>query len=221
MPVLIPLAINIGFYIEYLLREFKTLKSKKETILVYFQFGLIGLICLLCWVAVFFITPELKGLVLIRFFVLSLILIIVGAFIFKHLKSKSIKPVFYLIILFMLSLGFLGLPLSKTQIQSNYKPISSIKHKNLPLYTLGYVAPEVIYNYGNKIPDVVKSEGFLVPEEPEFYLLSVNKNPKAIKAYNLHFNIEQIDTFDLNFADKDAKSYKSRLTNKLYKLTRI
>ena len=47
MPVLIPLAINTGFYIDYIIREFKDLKSKKETYPVYFNFGLIGLLAIL------------------------------------------------------------------------------------------------------------------------------------------------------------------------------
>ena len=44
MPVLIPLALNTGFYIEYLIRRFKYIRDKRETIPVYFNFGLIGLI---------------------------------------------------------------------------------------------------------------------------------------------------------------------------------
>jgi len=44
MPVLIPLAINIGFYIEYLFRCFKNMNDKRETFPVYFNFGLIAFI---------------------------------------------------------------------------------------------------------------------------------------------------------------------------------
>ena len=44
LPVLIPLALNTGFYIEYLFRKFKDLKDKRETIPVYFNFGIIAFI---------------------------------------------------------------------------------------------------------------------------------------------------------------------------------
>ncbi|EPR72092.1 putative membrane protein [Winogradskyella psychrotolerans RS-3] len=37
MPVLIPLALNIGFYMEYLIREFKNLKDKKKRFLYIFN----------------------------------------------------------------------------------------------------------------------------------------------------------------------------------------
>ena len=44
LPVLIPLALNTGFYIEYLFRRFTNMSDKREIIPVYFNFGLIGLI---------------------------------------------------------------------------------------------------------------------------------------------------------------------------------
>ena len=55
MPVLIPLALNIGFYINYLIRAFKNMKDKREAIPVYFSFGLIGIIGILFWMSEFFI----------------------------------------------------------------------------------------------------------------------------------------------------------------------
>ena len=59
MPVLIPLAINIGFYIDYLIREFKNLKDKKETFPVYFQFGLIATVASVFWIIGFFSSNTL------------------------------------------------------------------------------------------------------------------------------------------------------------------
>ena len=44
LPVLIPLAMNTSFYIEYLIGSFKQIKNKIENGLVYFSFGLIALI---------------------------------------------------------------------------------------------------------------------------------------------------------------------------------
>ena len=44
MPVLIPLAINIGIYMEYFIRNFPKITSKKETFPIYFNFGLIAFI---------------------------------------------------------------------------------------------------------------------------------------------------------------------------------
>lgn len=146
MPVLIPLAITIGFYIDYLMREFKNLKLKKETIPVYFQFGLIGCIAVAFPVLGLFFGPFLTGFVLVRFIITSVVLIFIGILIFKQLKAKNISNVFYLVIGFMLSLGLLGLPLVNLQAQTDYKPMSSLNKSDLSCYSLDYIAPEVIYN---------------------------------------------------------------------------
>ncbi len=144
MPVLIPLALNIGFYIDYLIREFKTIKAKKETIPVYFQFGLIGAIAILFWILGFFLAPSFTGMVWVRFILASIVLAIIGFYIFKHLKAKNIKNTFYLTIAFMLSIGVLVLPLAKVQPQENYKPLSELASDKISLYTLDGVAPEAI-----------------------------------------------------------------------------
>lgn len=220
MPVLIPLAINIGFYIEYLIREFKNLKSKKETIPVYFQFGLIGVIAILFWVIWFFSSDVLTGMLLVRFVITAIVLAIIGFYIFKFLKSKQIKSVFYLVIAFMTTLGLVALPISKSHSQVDYKPVSELKHSGLQLYHLDYVAPEVIYNYGDKIPSIKTSEGYVIPNDKRFYLLTNKAKPDTIDALSKVYKIEFKDTYDLNSSNKDTRGYKNRLTNALYELTR-
>src|SRR5690606_3192503 len=44
LPVLIPLAMNTAFYIEYLVRSFPKIKNRAEKFPVYFNYGLIALI---------------------------------------------------------------------------------------------------------------------------------------------------------------------------------
>lgn len=220
MPVLIPLAINIGFYIEYLIREFKNLKDKRETIPVYFQFGLIASIASLFWVIWFFSSSVLSGTVLIRFIVTAIVLLIIGVTIFKNLKSKNIKNVFYLVIAFMLSVGLFALPIAETHTTTDYKPISELQDKNLNLYHLDYIAPEMIYNYGDKIPSLKTDEGYNIPIEKTFHLLTRTNQPDTIEVLSKLYKMEFIDTYDLNRASKDSRSYNKRLFNHLYKLTR-
>lgn len=217
MPVLIPLAINIGFYMEYLIRAFRHMTSKKEIIPVYFHFGLIGILASCFWVSGFFLDVALSGIVLVRFIASSLVLAIIGVFIFRYLRTRQIKVTFYLSLAFMLAIGFLALPLAGYQSQENYKPVSGLSADLVPLYTLDGVSPEVIYNYGAKIPSIRAEEGFLIPEEPQFRLLTSKSDPKEIEALSKLYSITFIDTYDLNFS---ARDYKSRLVNKLYLLTR-
>ena len=220
MPVLIPLAINIGFYIDYLIREFKTLKSKKETLPVYFQFGLIATLASLFWGVWFFSSSILTGLVLVRFIITALVLLIIGILIFKNLKGKNIKNVFYLTIAFMLSLGVFALPISKVHVQTDYKPVSQIEFQDVKLYSLGYVAPEVIYNYGDKMPNIKNDEGYILPIENEFGILTNNENLETDKTLSKFYKIEFIEIYDLNTSNKNTRAYKNRLVNHFYKLTR-
>ncbi|WP_426430884.1 ArnT family glycosyltransferase [Winogradskyella sp. HB-48] len=219
MPVLIPLAINIGFYIEYLIREFKGLKDKRETFPVYFQFGLIASIASLFWVIWFFSSSVLSGVALIRFIITAIVLLIIGIAIFKNLITKNIKTVFYLCIALMLSLGLFALPIAKTHTTTDYNPISEFYNINVDLYHLDYVAPEMIYNYGGKIPSITADEGYNIPIEKSFYLLTRTTQPDTIEVLSKLYKMELIDTYDLNRTPKDSRSYNNRLVNQLYKLT--
>jgi len=219
MPVLIPLAINIGFYIDYLIREFKNLKSKKETIPVYFQFGLIGTIAVLFWVIWFYSSSILTGLLLIRFTITSIVLFAIGILIFKNLNKKNIKNVFYLVIGFMLAIGLLALPISKVHKQTDYVAISEFSSINVPLYHLGSISPEMIYNYGDKIPNIKAEDGYILPNEKQFGLLTGKINPKTVEPLSMIYNIKFMETYDLNTASKNTRGYKNRLVKQLYILT--
>jgi hypothetical protein len=219
MPVLIPLAITTGFYIDYIIREFKNSKLKKDIFPVYFQFGLIGSIALLFWTIWFFSSSVLTGQLLVRFVITSITLLVIGILILKKLKAKNMKPLFYLSIGFMLSIGLFALPISKVHIQENYKPISELSVINLPLYSLESVSPEMIYNYGDKIPSISVNEGFALPAEQEFGVVTNTLNPKTIEPLSKFYTIKFIGTYDLNTSQKNSRSYKLRLVNKVYKLT--
>jgi len=220
MPVLIPLAINIGFYIDYLIREFKNLKDKRETIPVYFQFGLIGIVGILLVTIIFFTDLSFYGPHRIRFIATCIASSVIGGFIISQLKTKNIKNVFYLVLAFMMSLGLLGLPLAKINVQEDYKSVSEIATHNIALYSLGDVSPEAIYHYGNKIPKLKTEEGLILPNENEFNLLTEKENPEDIKAFSELYNIKFITTYDLNTAQKDTRAHRARLVNKMYQLTR-
>lgn len=216
MPVLIPLAINMGFYVNYVIRNFKYFNSKKERFPVYFQFGLVGLIAVLFPISGFFLKADLTDTVLIRFIFSSIIIVIIGINIFRSLRLKHIKKTFYLTLSFMLCIGLFVLPFAKLLKQKDYKPIETFDPEKAPFYSINYLAPEMIYNYGDKIPSIGTDEEFDFPFENKFYLLSnsekLNDNLKS------NYTTEFIDIYDLNTPDKTAKGYKERLVNYLFKL---
>ena len=221
MPVLIPLAINIGFYIEYLFRRFKTLKDKRETIPVYFNFGLIALIGIAFPIVTYILFKDsLIGYWLI-YILTSIALVSIGVFILVKLKQKDIKAVFFLTVAFFASVFIFGLPLSKAFRSDNFKPITKLKdeneQRNIKLYALNYLAPETIWQYGDIIPQVQSKN---LPLSNEFGLLvnSMTEEDKAILKEK--YILTEVTTYDLNHYNKDSKQYNDRLFSTFYILNK-
>jgi 4-amino-4-deoxy-L-arabinose transferase-like glycosyltransferase len=218
MPVLIPLAINMGFYIEYLIRKFKTLTSKKEIYPVYFNFGLIGAIALLFPVVGFFIKDHLNGLVFVNYSLAALVLITIGVFIIIALRVKNIKLVFYAVQALMLCVGMLALPLHKVLTQTDYNPISKLAKTEIAVFSIDEISPEVIYNFGDKIPNIVTAEGLKIPTEKQFYILTNSNTDHRLNLLLDSHKIQFVEVLDLNTSKKESRAYKDRLVNYLYKL---
>ena len=82
VPVLIPIAINIGFYIRYLIQRGKDLTDKKELYLAYFGFGIIGFIGIISpFIGYIFLKDNLTDY-WSWFIIITLILFISGISIF-------------------------------------------------------------------------------------------------------------------------------------------
>jgi len=224
MPVLIPMAINTGFYIEYLIRRFKDLKDKKETFPVYFNFGLIACIGILFPLTGFAIGTFLTGNILWWFLIASVLLVTIGILIILNLKRKQIKQVFYLSIVFMVVALVSVLPLSKIQGQAAYNPISSLKSEldkeNLSIYFLNEIAPEMIWQYGAKIPSVNNNSEYNFPNESTFAILSKELDNNQLKNLQSSYNIEKKEIFDLNRKAEDERGHKKRLISILYIFTK-
>ena len=225
MPVLIPMAINTGFYIEYLFRKFKDLKSKKETIPVYFNFGLIAVIGIAFPFAGYLFLKESINVNWTLFSIAALALFSIGIIIILNLKRKNIKTVFYLTIMFMVTAFILLLPLSGNLKSANYKSISSLKEKTasegLSVYSFNYVSPEMIWQFGDKVPAIKQNDStYNFPKAKTFGMLSNNISPKEKVLLESNYTIEHISTFDLNVAKLNSRSYKDRLISHYYILTK-
>lgn len=217
MPVLIPLAINIGFYIEYLIRKFKTLKDKRETIPVYFNFGLIGTIGIAFPIAVYLLFKTEISNHWFIFIITSIVLATIGVSILLQLIRKNIKAVFLLTVAFFISVFIFGLPLSKTFISDGFKPISALKEeneqRNIKLYAFNYIAPESIWQYGTIIPQTYINS---LPLANEFGMLVNAMSTEEESILKQKYTIKEITTYDLNHAKKGTKQYNKRLFSTYY-----
>ncbi len=220
--VLFPLAINTGFYIDYLIREFKHLKSKKDTFPAYFGFGLFGLIGALFPAIVYILLKEkLEGLWL-YFGIASIGLFVIGLLIFKYLKEKNIKKVFYAMIAFMVAISVFGLPLQKALYNnSNFHQITHLKgtiesQRDIKSYSFGELTPELLWYYDSKITNIYKNNSFQLPDDKQFGLLIEESHVKLLKKLPQHYSVEEIGAFDINYFKKKRK----RLIRKYYLITK-
>ena len=218
VPVLIPLAINTGFYIQYLINNFSKLKRKTETLPVYFNFGLIAFISVSVPFALFFLLKGAWQQHLISYVLTSLSTFLIGIFMIKNLYAKKFPQVFYLTILFMVSLAAFGLPLSESlNNNTDFKSINSLhqfeKNNEITSYSIGEMAPELLWDYNGILKDIYKNNSLKIPSEPNFGLLLMSEDVEIIESQlNTDYNLKLIETYNLNVGSKK----KERLIREFY-----
>ncbi|MDT8417509.1 MAG: glycosyltransferase [Lutibacter sp.] len=222
VPALIPLAINTGFYIHYLIFNFSNLKRNKETIPVYFNFGLIAFICLSVPFALFILLKDGFQNHPISYLLTSLSAFLIGILLIRNLYRKKFSKVFYLTILFVVSLAGFGLPLSNNLNKNpEFKSIHSLhqfeKSKGISSYSIGEIAPELLWDYNGILKDIYKNEILEIPSEQNFGLLVTKVDKEIIKSkLSQDYNLERIETYNLNVGSKS----KDRLIREYYLISK-
>lgn len=225
LPVLIPMALNTGFYIEYLFRKFKDLTDKKEILPVYFHFGLVALIGLVFPIGgYFFLREGLPGNWL-WFVLLSLALIPISLFMLRNLFRRKIAAVFYLTVAFIVAVIWFGLPLSKAiTINPDYKPFSELhrfeEKEKIKVYEFSEITPEIIWDYGEKMEVLHNDGSFLTPVADRFGVLVSAENMAQFNNVYPHYRKEHIERYDINPKGANSRTHKTRLFRELYLLTK-
>lgn len=223
LPVLIPLAFNCSFYIQYLFKNFKTLKSRYEVLPVYINYTIIGCVGLLFPVLGIVIIDDLSGY-WFWFLLASLSLVGVSIFSLRALYKREIKTVFYLSIVFILCITTFGLPLAtalsvNTNMRLPQTVQPEIKQTQLPVYVFNNEMVEILWNYGENIP-VVYHEGMInLPTETKFIIISPFECNEELYAFFETYNLEQIDYIDLNTMQSDQRHYNKRFIANVFKAT--
>jgi len=224
LPVLIPMALNTAFYIEYLIRRFAEIKDKRETIPVYFNFGLIAFIGLLFPVGgSVFLGDKLEGN-WIWFILLSLALAIIAVLLLRNLIQKKIKPVFFLTIGFIISILIFGMPLAKAlTVNPEYKSLAQLNEWkaefDLPVYEFGGFTPELIWAYGKPIQSLKDKDGKvqLPSDEPASYGVLVSEdNLKLFKRTFKNYTVEKVTRYDMNPQGPGERTHRPRLWRDFY-----
>lgn len=227
LPVLIPLALNTSFYIEYLKSSFSKITSKAETFPVYFNFGLIATIGVLFPIGgiLYLGIPSLKNY-LFPFILCSIALVTIGILMFKYLKQKNISYVMLLSFMFIASVMCFGFPIAPALYSNpNYNSISSLpewqKTESIAVYEYDNITPELVWWYGGRMSILNKNEQGepLQPNEHRYGVLVSKENLESFQNTFKNSTVEKINEFDLNTVSPEKSGHKNRLQRTLFLIT--
>lgn len=223
MPVLIPLAINCGFYVEYLLRNFKQL-NVKERIVPYAHFGILSLLALVLPSVLFYMFFDLISSNWLNASILCVISLSSGIGMLYYLKYKNLKKLLIISIAFLFGLVIFGMSFLKYVPQDNYKSLSELKAHNknseLKIYSANYVPPEFLWQYGGILPCINKNDLFHFPVENTFGLLVTKLSAEQLDVINQNYIIKKVDDFDINWVNVQHKKHRERYTITYYEVTK-
>ena len=223
VPVLIPLALTTGFYIEYLVRGFNPNMVKWERILVYFSSGLIALIGFAYPFALIYILKgKLMPHLLVGIFS-SVLMVGCSVFIVHGMRIKHFGRIFYSMITLFTTVVLALVPLS-TEIVFNpdyasaSKALTYEKEYGVKSYSLSAVAPEIIWDFGKPVP-VLELNGNQVslPLEKQFAVMVDRKDSVSITNRFPQYGIKKLYQINLNY----NKGLKDRLVKDYYLFSRI
>lgn len=217
LPVLIPMAMNTAFYIEYLFKHFRSINNK-EAAVVYFHFGIFALVGCIFPIAAYFYFESMLNDILLWYILSSICLFVIGVLMFRFLMLRKIKPVFYLSIFFLIGVVWFGLPMAKKiNVNKEYNSIINVnkhlKKHNVPLYEFQNFTPEIIWEYGKPIPVLTQGGKVKIPSEDKFLLLTETHNEDSLKQVFTDFKTVKIDSVDMNPV---STKHKRRLYRELY-----
>tara|TARA_R100000789_G_C3018433_1_gene152970 strand:+ start:1052 stop:2677 length:1626 start_codon:yes stop_codon:yes gene_type:complete len=219
LPVLIPMAMNTSFYIEYLFNHFRSIKIK-EAAVAYFHFGIFALVgCIFPIAAYFYFEPMLQD-ILLWYILSSIFLFIIGVLMFRFLMLKKIKPVFYLSIFFLISVVWFGLPMAdKINVNKDYNSIVNIdkhlKKYDTKVYEFKTFTPEIIWEYGRPIPVLTQKNKAKATSSNRFLILTGAYLSDSLKQVFSNYKTTKIDSVDMNPV---STKHKRRLYRELYLL---
>ncbi|WP_340063712.1 ArnT family glycosyltransferase [Ascidiimonas aurantiaca] len=225
-PVLIPMAMNTGFYITYLINHFQEIKKSWEKWVVYFNFSLIALIGLIFPLAGFFLLDDDRNSAVLPFVLTATALFVLAITIIRQLFKKNIFKVFIATVSFIIAITAFGLPLARLfQKNTAFHNIDTLADKMImketPVYGFGDIAPEMLWYYGSPLP-IIQPENMVFPDEEQYgVLLTPAMENEFKRIFAPGYDMKQTEVFDLNYASGPGeKGHKKRLVSTLYILSK-
>jgi len=219
-PVLIPLAMNLSFYIEYLFKEFKNVK-RVEKLPIYLHFTLLILVGLAFPFTVFKLFVRSLLFLKYWYFGASFLMIFLAVWMIILIWKNNIVKLFYTNILLLLTVILVAFPLGSL-FYDNPDNISSRKITiaentyQTTTYSYGEISPEILWQYDqHKLPQVDRLK-HLPDFQKATFLVNENNEEAFLSNFEQDYNIKFLINIDVNPFTKNKKNHKRRLTAKLF-----
>ena len=215
LPVLIPLAFNIGFLVIYALKQFKTM-SPWLRIPLQVHFGILGLVGLAFPAVAWLILGTSLNPYLIWFVLTTIGLALSAVLILYGLFKIQIQWSFRGSIAMILIIVLFGLPLAPTVSQNpDYKPMRLLaqwaQENQIKVYEFGGFTPEMVWDFGSPIPGLIIDDQFMQPKDSVFGVIVSQDNLARFKKQFKEDQIELIERYDMNPQGPGQRTHRPRL----------
>ena len=215
LPVLIPLAFNIGFLVLYALKQFKTM-SPWLRIPLQIHFGSLGLVGLAFPAGAWLILGASLSPYMIWFVLTAIGLALSATLILYGLIKQQIQWSFRGSIAMIVVIVLFGLPLAPAISQNpEFKPLRLLaewERKNqIKVYEFGGFTPEMVWDFGKPIPGLIINDKFIQPKDSVFGVLVSQDNLVQFKRQFKEDQLELVDRFDMNPQGPGQRTHRPRL----------
>ncbi|MGB8705079.1 MAG: UDP-phosphate alpha-4-amino-4-deoxy-L-arabinose arabinosyl transferase, partial [Gillisia sp.] len=222
LPALIPLAVTTGFYVVFVIRNFKSRFSKLEKFPLYLNFVILSFVAFAAPVILYIFFEKLLWQMKITFLLFGFVLFLLGIFFLYGLFRKKIKLLFALQVFMILLIINFGFPLveliSPNRNSPNMSDIKTrLKNEKINVFEASSTLPELVWKYGSPIPIATSAEEIPDSEKEKFGILVGEAYNPDWKNNFKNYNFKFIDTLNLN--PTIAKKPNVRLLREFYILT--
>ena len=210
MPVLIPLALNTGFYINYIIKYSKQ-KISPLLLPIYLNFLLVAIFGLIIPIT-HILNYGISSLPIIGVLITLL-------FIYNFYKRNFDKVIYLKIILFFTVINF-TLPQTYSNTNNDYTSLNSLEYeiRNLKLYSDYKITADLIWNLKRKVK---KTE--LSKINDSIFVLISNKNLDTdnVNIIENKLLIKKKIKLNFNTTSEDSNRYRDRFATNLYVLSKM
>ena len=215
LPVLIPLAFNVGFFVQYAMQQYHGM-SRWLRAPLQLHFGLLTLVGLGFPAAAWIFFGAALQPYMMWFVLTSLGLSISGATILYGLIKSRIQWSFQGSIAMIVVIVLFGMPIAPAVSQNpQYKPLRLLadweEKNNIRVYEFGGFTPEMVWDFGKPITSLLKDEVLLRPKDSIFGVIVSEDNLKAFQRGFQDDEIQLIERYDMNPQGPGERTHRPRL----------